>query len=125
MFSSPGLYLRKKLAGRESRRIIMEASTPREVLAFSRVWIIPLTLPISRLESSTHTMQIAMASSASVRPLVSTGPVSVRVIWGMSSPTSVTASVPAAIITASLRVTQRFMYSKRSGMPSFICGSGR
>ena len=47
LFSSPGLYCRKKLAGRESRRIIMDASTPREVLACSLFWIKSCTLPIS------------------------------------------------------------------------------
>ena len=37
LFSSPGGYCRKKLTGKESRRIIIEASTPRDVLLFSRV----------------------------------------------------------------------------------------
>ena len=71
----------------------MDASTPREVLAPSLLWIILLTLPINWEESSTQTIQMAMAISASDRPLDMTGPVSVRLIWGMSSPTSVTASV--------------------------------
>ena len=76
-------------------------------------------------ERDTQIIQIAIPIRALARPLESTGPVSARVIRGMISPTIVTASVAATMTMTSPRDTQRFMYSSRSGIPSFFCGSGR
>ena len=58
----------------------MDASTPREIFVFSRVWIISFMLLMSCEETSTHTMKTAMATNTSVLPLESTGPVNVRLI---------------------------------------------
>ena len=107
--SSPGLYFLKKLAGSERSRIIMDASTPSEIFVFSRVWTISFMLLTSCEETSTHTMKIAMATNTSVLPLESTGPVSMRLIWGMSIPTSVAAKVAPAIMAKSLKEMQFFM----------------
>ena len=63
--SSPGLYFLKKLAGRERSRIIMDASTPKEIFVVSRLWTISFMLLMSCEDTSTHTMKIAMATSAS------------------------------------------------------------
>ncbi len=92
LFSSPGLYCRKKLAGREIRRIIMEACTPSEVLASRRLDTIALTDEKSCMERDTHTRQIARPTSALPLPLESTGPVSALVRRGISSPTPATDS---------------------------------
>ncbi len=109
LFSSPGLNFRKKPAGRDIRRIIMDACTPREVFISSLLWTKPLTLPRSCDERDTQIMQMAIPIRAFARPLESTGPVSARVMRGMMSPTSVTAKVADAIMTISLILTQCFM----------------
>ena len=109
MLSSPVLNFLKKLAGRVSTRIIMDASTPRVIFEHSLAWIISFTLVISCAETSVHRMKIAMATSALVFPLESTGPVSVRLIWGKSRPTRVTTSAATSTIVMSLRVMQSFI----------------
>ena len=125
LFSSPGLYCRKKLAGRDMRRIIIEACTPSEVLEDRRLDTIALTEEKSCMESDTHTIQMARPISALPLPLKSTGPVRALVRRGISNPTPDTEIAAKTIMRMSLVETQRFMYSSRSGMPSFFSGSGR
>ncbi len=125
LFSSPGLYCRKKLAGRDMIRIIMEACTPSEVFASSRLETMALTEEKSCTESDTQTRQTASPISAVPLPLKSTGPVSALVRRGISRPTPDTRIAARTSMRMSLTETQRFMYSRRSGMPSFFSGSGR
>ena len=125
LFSSPGLYCRKKLTGREMSRIIMLASTPREVFVSSRCDSRLLADSISSEDRETHRTQMATPIRALPRPLLSTGPVNAAVICGISIPTSVTANVESMISTRSLTLMHCFMYSRRSGMPIFRMGSGR
>ena len=119
------LYFLKKPAGSESSRIIIADCTASDVFVSSLERIIELTLLIICDESDTQIIHIAMLISALAFPLESTGPVSSLVTRGMISPTSDTASVEATIMIMSLSETQLFIYTSRSGMPSFFCGSGR
>jgi hypothetical protein len=123
-FSSPGLYFLKKLAGRDKRRIIMDASTPKATFEFNLACTISLTQLSSCEVMSVHKMNTATATSASPLPLVSTGPVRARLSWGKSNPTSVTANVDAAIMMRSLREMQPFMYVSKFDIESFFYGSG-
>ena len=73
----------------------------------------------------------ALASRNIARPvitfrfrLLSTVPVIRLYTRGSIMPTSVTASVASAIRITSLLERLFFMYSSRSGMPSFFMGSG-
>ena len=125
LFSSPGLYCRKKLAGRDMSRIIMDACTPSEVLDSRRLDTMAFMEENSCTESDTHTRQMARPISAPPLPLARTGPVSAFVRRGISSPTPDTEIAAKTIVMMSLVEMQRFMYSSRSGMPSFFSGSGR
>ena len=120
LFSSPGLYRRKKAAGRDISRMIMEAWTPTEVLMSIRLIRRVFVAENSWEETATQATQIASDSRTSVWPEARTGPVSSRMIRGISMPARVTARAAAAIRRKSLRVTERFIYSSRSEIPSFF-----
>ena len=109
LFSSPGLYLRKKLAGRDNNLIIMEASTPKATFEFNLACIISLALESSCEVMRVQRMNTAIATSASYLPLVRTGPVSARLIWGKSKPTNVTTNVAPATMRKSENEMQFFM----------------
>ena len=125
LFSSPGLYWRKKLTGREIRRIIMEACTPKEVFAFSRCVRRSFVEVINCEASEIQRIQTETPIRAFARPLFRIGPVRAAVICGISSPTTDTASVASTISTMSLTLMHCFRYSSRSGMPILRRGSGR
>ena len=102
LFSSPGLYSLKKLAGRLSRRIIMDASMPRDSFVCSLLCRSPLTLVRSWVDRDTQTMQMATPIRAVTCPLSRTGPVKAFVSRGMISPTSEMTVVNTVIIMVSL-----------------------
>ena len=107
--SSPEAYLRKKFAGRFIRRIIIAASTLREVLISTRFIISSRTAPISWDETMAQTMNTAVPASSPVLPLSRTKPVSRRVMRRIGMPKSVTRSVSAISSTKSPVLRQFFM----------------
>ena len=107
--NSPALYVRKKSAGSDIRRIIMEACTPSEVFMLSLLVIKDCALVRSCVEKDTQTMQIAIPMRASALPLLNTAPVRVAVSLGIRSPTSETAAAAATIMMMSLNETHLFM----------------
>ena len=101
--------MRKKFAGRFIRRIIIAASTLREVLISTRFIISSRTAPISWDETMAQTMNTAVPASSPVLPLSRTKPVSRRVMRRIGMPKSVTRSVSAISSTKSPVLRQFFM----------------
>jgi hypothetical protein len=109
LFNSPGLYFLKKLTGRDIRRIIIEAWTPREVFDSNLLLTMPLTDDNICEDKDTQIMQIASPISAFAFPLARTGPVNALVSLGIRIPIPETAIDANTIINISLVVTHRFI----------------
>ena len=103
--SSPEEYLRKKFACRFITRIIMAASTAREVLVSIRFIIISRTVVMSWEEMSAQSMNTAVPMSRTELRLCSTKPVSARLRFVISMPknTVVSVSAPSATMSPPLR----------------------
>ena len=106
-------------------RIIMAASTASEVLISMRFIISAFEASMSCEERIAQIMNTAVPISRETSPLSSTKPVSARVILVCSRPSVTTARLSAISTTKSPVLRQSLRYTIRSGMPSFLSGSGR
>ena len=122
--SSPEENLRKKLTGRDRMRIITDASTAWEVRVLIRSIRSVRTSPISCVEKAAHSRNTATPISRFMFRLLRTVPVTRPYTRGSIMPTSWTASVASTIRNKSPRVMLFFIYSRRSGIPSFFIGRG-
>ena len=91
--SSPEEYLRKKFAGRFMMRIMIAASTDREVLISRRLIIRSRTAEMSWLETMVVNRNTAVPARSAMFPLSRTKPVSTRLMGVITMPKSVTISV--------------------------------
>ena len=105
-------------------RIITDASTAMEVLVEIRPMMRLFTTPINCEAKAADSKNTAMPISSDTLRLLSTGPVMAVYSRGSMKPTTVTANVASTIMAMSLSEMLFFMYSSRSGMPSFFMGSG-
>ena len=122
--SSPEEYFLKKLTGSDRIRIMTDAPTAWDVFVLIRSISRDRTISIIWEEKALASRNIARPVITFRFRLLSTVPVIRLYTRGSIMPTSVTASVASAIRITSLLERLFFMYSSRSGMPSFFMGSG-
>ena len=122
--SSPEENFRKKLTGRDRMRIITDASTAWELRVLIRFIRSVRISSIILLAKAEHSRKIATPSIRFIFRLCRIGPVTRAYAFGSIMPTRVTASVTSTIRSRSPLGMLFFMYSSRSGMPSFFMGRG-
>ena len=122
--SSPEENLRKKLTGRDRIRIITDASTACDVFVLIRSISRFFTRLISWLAKALLSRNTAIPIIRLIFRVFMTFPVTRLYTLGSIMPTSTTARDAIAIRMMSPVEMLFFIYSSRSGMPSFFMGSG-